>query len=206
MLITWRPIAKQPQVGEQLGKLTALIDRSQLARLDWRLRKAVNFKLSELQAAVERREHDGFEAAKGVIEQGRDRELTNQASAIVDEMVADEELQLSRQAAASSLGRTIQHDLLLLSRGLQSAAGGDAYNMVRLDAIKRSEAAALIESHEQRLRRVVESNVIGILFLDAGGTAVEANDAFLQLVGYDRRDLQAGKVSRATISASNSAP
>ena len=60
------------------------------------------------------------------------------------------------------------------------------------------ESAQTIEQHESRLRRVVESNVIGIVFSDANGSIIDANDAFLQLVGYQRQDLTLGRLDRAT--------
>ncbi|HEX8847505.1 MAG TPA: PAS domain S-box protein [Pyrinomonadaceae bacterium] len=47
---------------------------------------------------------------------------------------------------------------------------------------------------EARLRRVVESNMIGIVFWDARGRVIDANDAFLRIVGYTREELLEGKV------------
>ena len=37
--------------------------------------------------------------------------------------------------------------------------------------------------------------MIGILFWDRAGAITDANDALLQLVGYSREDLDAGRVS-----------
>lgn len=53
---------------------------------------------------------------------------------------------------------------------------------------------ALRES-ESRFRRLSESNMIGIMFWDLKGRITEANDAFLQMLGYTREDLRAGKIS-----------
>ncbi len=47
---------------------------------------------------------------------------------------------------------------------------------------------------ELRVRRLFEANVIGIVFSSINGTIVEANDAFLQMVGYTREDLHAGAI------------
>ena len=49
--------------------------------------------------------------------------------------------------------------------------------------------------HEMRTRRLVDSNVQGVIFWNAEGEIMEANEAFLQLVGYSRDDLKAGRVS-----------
>jgi PAS domain S-box-containing protein len=43
---------------------------------------------------------------------------------------------------------------------------------------------------EEKLRRLVDSNVIGVVFWEAEGRIEDANDAFLRLVGYERADLE----------------
>jgi PAS domain S-box-containing protein len=44
------------------------------------------------------------------------------------------------------------------------------------------------------VRRLFEANIIGIAFSDFTGDRIEANDAFLELIGYTREDLQADRV------------
>ena len=51
------------------------------------------------------------------------------------------------------------------------------------------------KQHEGRFRRLVESNVQGILFWNKRGDVLDANDAFLDLVGYSREELRAGQIS-----------
>ncbi|MEC4815391.1 MAG: PAS domain S-box protein [Scytonema sp. PMC 1069.18] len=51
----------------------------------------------------------------------------------------------------------------------------------------------LLES-EARCRRLVDSNIIGVIVAEINGAVVEANDAFLQMVGYTREELASGKV------------
>jgi len=50
------------------------------------------------------------------------------------------------------------------------------------------------QESEARFRRVVESNMIGIIFWDLDGNITEANDAFLEMVGYTRAELLSGHV------------
>lgn len=52
----------------------------------------------------------------------------------------------------------------------------------------------LTEAHRARarLRRIVESNMIGIAFSEPAGRVVEANDAFLAMIGRSREELEAG--------------
>ena len=49
-----------------------------------------------------------------------------------------------------------------------------------------------IEEREARIRRLVESDVIGIVIWERGGRLIDANDAFLGMLQYDRADLAAG--------------
>jgi PAS domain S-box-containing protein len=51
-----------------------------------------------------------------------------------------------------------------------------------------------LAEREAKVRRLVEANIVGIFIFDLEGRIVEANDAFLQMVGYDRDDLVAGRV------------
>jgi PAS domain S-box-containing protein len=63
-------------------------------------------------------------------------------------------------------------------------------------AISLDNARLYRELHEResRIRRLVDSNVIGIFFFTLKHGIVEANDFFLETVGYDRDDLVAGRL------------
>src|SRR5207253_2873037 len=50
------------------------------------------------------------------------------------------------------------------------------------------------QQREIRLRRLVESNLIGIVFSDTSGRITDANDAYLKIIGYTRAELIAGKI------------
>ena len=47
---------------------------------------------------------------------------------------------------------------------------------------------------EARIRRLVDSNIIGILILNLQGRIIDANQAFLDMVGYAREDLVSGRL------------
>lgn len=51
-----------------------------------------------------------------------------------------------------------------------------------------------IAESEARLRRLVDSDMIGVLFWDRYGGIEDANDEFLRMIGYTRDDLAAGWV------------
>jgi PAS domain S-box-containing protein len=75
-----------------------------------------------------------------------------------------------------------------------------AFTPARMAILKllASEAAISMENarlyrdlaeREARIRRLVDANIIGIIIWDLQGRILEANDAFLRMVGYDREDL-----------------
>jgi PAS domain-containing protein len=51
-----------------------------------------------------------------------------------------------------------------------------------------------LAEREAKIRRLVDSNIIGIFMWEAEGRIFEANDAFLHMVKYDRKDLVSGQV------------
>jgi PAS domain S-box-containing protein len=56
-----------------------------------------------------------------------------------------------------------------------------------------------LADREGKIRRLVDANIIGILVADLEGRVVEANDAFLRIIGYDREDLASGRVLRTEL-------
>lgn len=66
-----------------------------------------------------------------------------------------------------------------------------------------SQAATALENtrlyedlagREARIRRLVDANIIGIFIYSLEGQILDANDAFLHLIGYDREDLVSGRI------------
>ncbi|WP_158091550.1 sensor histidine kinase [Bradyrhizobium canariense] len=53
-----------------------------------------------------------------------------------------------------------------------------------------------LKEREAKVRRLFESNIIGILIGHPDGHIDEANEAFLKIVGYDQADLAAGRLRR----------
>ena len=56
-----------------------------------------------------------------------------------------------------------------------------------------------LREREAKIRRLVDSNIIGIILWDIDGPIVEANDAFLRMIGYDRDDLAFGRLHRTDL-------
>ncbi|WP_193199429.1 PAS domain S-box protein [Nostoc sp. MG11] len=64
---------------------------------------------------------------------------------------------------------------------------------IEITQLKQAEQA--LRESEAKFRSVVESNMIGIGFWDSGGRITEANDALLNMVGYTREELLAGRLN-----------
>jgi PAS domain S-box-containing protein len=62
----------------------------------------------------------------------------------------------------------------------------------RLTGRKRTEEA--LRRSELRVQRLVDSNIIGIAIGDLSGKLIDANAAFLALLGYSREDLLSGNM------------
>ena len=61
-------------------------------------------------------------------------------------------------------------------------------------AVENTKLYRDVAERESRIRRLVDANIIGILIWKLEGRILEANDAFLAMVGYDREDLVAGRL------------
>ncbi|WP_017721033.1 PAS domain-containing protein [Kamptonema formosum] len=62
------------------------------------------------------------------------------------------------------------------------------------DVTEYKQIERALRQSEARLRRLVDSNIIGIVIGDLTGNLIEANDAFLEIIGATRSELQAGKI------------
>lgn len=65
---------------------------------------------------------------------------------------------------------------------------------LKKELAERKRIEAELRESESRFRRLSESNMIGIMFWDVKGKITEANDAFLEMLGYTREDLLAGQI------------
>ncbi len=61
-------------------------------------------------------------------------------------------------------------------------------------SLENTELYRDLELREARIRRLVDANIIGIFIWNLDGRILEANDAFLRMVGYDLQDLETGEL------------
>jgi PAS domain S-box-containing protein len=64
------------------------------------------------------------------------------------------------------------------------------YDALREENAERKRAEEALRASEVRNRGLFESNIIGVFFVDITGRIIDANAAFLDMLGYERADLQ----------------
>jgi PAS domain S-box-containing protein len=67
------------------------------------------------------------------------------------------------------------------------------------DVTERKRAEAAVRASENRLRKVLETDAVGVLFFDQTGTLIEANEVFLRLTGYARSEVEARALTWRTM-------
>ncbi len=67
------------------------------------------------------------------------------------------------------------------------------------DVTERKRTQEALRESETKIRRLVDSNIIGIFVWDFDGRILEANDEFLRMVNYNREDLVAGRIRWADL-------
>ena len=82
----------------------------------------------------------------------------------------------------------------VLSHVLKDAAGNLEIVGAVMDVTENTCLYRDLAEREAKIWRFVEANIIGIFVWDLEGRIIEANDAFLRMVGYDREDLVSSRV------------
>jgi len=65
---------------------------------------------------------------------------------------------------------------------------------VQHDVTERKRSEGEIRKSEERFRKLFDSNTIGIVIADLDGRTLEANDAYLDMIGYGQEELQSGRL------------
>jgi PAS domain S-box-containing protein len=134
--------------------------------------------------------------------------ILDDASALVS--FSSEDYVRRRQVRSVLCLPLIKQGMLIALLYLENNLAPRVFTPARVAVLKllASEAATSLENarlyreleeREARIRRLVEANIIGIFISDLEGRIIEANDAFLQMVGYDREDFVAGRVRWADL-------
>jgi PAS domain S-box-containing protein len=93
-------------------------------------------------------------------------------------------------AALWSLYRLRVHNIE--QRHLERTRAAEALASQAAISLENTRLYRDIEDREGRIRRLVDANIIGIVIWDLDGRLLDANDAFLRMVQYEREDVQTG--------------
>ncbi|MEI7434736.1 MAG: PAS domain S-box protein [Methanomicrobiales archaeon] len=76
---------------------------------------------------------------------------------------------------------------------------GGGVDVYMRDITEQKQAEEALRGSEQRLRRFTESGLFGVIFWNMDGKITDANDKFLEMVGYSREDLTNGLINGFTL-------
>jgi PAS domain S-box-containing protein len=124
----------------------------------------------------------------------------------IDQMVDHERfLRVDLEKRSEALERR-KAWLIAIAVSIVAVLAGVALALARREAIRRRKAIteniALqgdVLARDKKIRRLVDANIVGVIFWELDGRIVEANDAFLRMLGYDRDDLVSGRVNRTDL-------
>ncbi|MGY4287565.1 PAS domain S-box-containing protein [Bradyrhizobium sp. LM2.7] len=124
----------------------------------------------------------------------------------IDQMVDHERFRLAdREARAEAFERRWTW-LIAGAVVLVVALAGAALALARLEAKRWRKATeeniqlqSDLAARDIKIRRLFDANIIGIIIWEVEGRILEANDAFLRIVGYDREDLTTGRLHRTDL-------
>src|SRR5215510_2916792 len=97
----------------------------------------------------------------------------------------EERLTLRFEHFHAPLNRWYEH------RTFPNADGG--LTLTSRDSTSRHRIEEALRASEERFRRVIESNIIGVIVVE-NGIITEANDVFLKMCGWTRKDLVTRKL------------
>jgi PAS domain S-box-containing protein len=71
------------------------------------------------------------------------------------------------------------------------------------NACLRKQLHAKVEVRDRKIRRLVDANIVGVLVSNLEGEIVDANDALLNMLGYDRDDLTSRRLKWTELTPSD---
>jgi PAS domain S-box-containing protein len=181
--------------GEALQSLVA-DDPLQSLRAE-HLALTVAAKLREIDDIVKTARTSGVDPALAMI--GTMGEIRSQ----IDQMMDHERFLLADWETRADALEQSKTWLIASAVVIVTVFAGAALGLARLEARRRRKATdenvqlhSDLEERENKIRRLVDANIIGITIWNLEGRILEANDAFLRMTGYDREDLASGRLNR----------
>jgi PAS domain S-box-containing protein len=214
-LETTSSTVRDPETSKVLEIIAVSRDATERKRIDEALRKSEEFNRFAVQAgrigtwdldlqteecliSPKMAELMDFSADQTTVPGARWREAVlpedrdSMASALAGSIESDAPFDLEFRIARKD-GR----ERWLYSRGgVSRDASGKALRVhgASIDVTERKRAEEELRKSEERLRRTIEIETVGVIFFRVDGSITEANDTFLRMSGYSRADLVEGLV------------
>ena len=119
----------------------------------------------------------------------------------VDQMVDHERFRLVHWDSRIEVLEQHRMWLIAMAIVIVTVLAGLAFALARLEAKRRRTATdenvrlqSDLAERERKIRHLFDSNIIGIVIFDFDERFIDANDAFLDMVGYSREDLVSGRM------------
>jgi PAS domain S-box-containing protein len=122
------------------------------------------------------------------------------------DLMGQQLLEAEKVALLERRNQELQQEVAKLTQTIQ--AQGQQFHQALEEKLPTSEAELrtvfeamrdALQASENRFRRVFDSNVVGMMFTNFAGEITEANDRFLEMLGYNRAQLEAGLINWAEI-------
>ncbi len=185
-----RSSAALPEHMRRIEAMTT--DNAAQAAKARRLRELVMERLAQLDLAVRLTKADRGEEARAYVRAGAGRATMEQIRSLILSMrSAERDLLAVRNERSGSTARNLI-TTLAIGGALLFAFLILIWWLIRADLGRRNRAEATIRERETRIRRLIDANLIGVLFSNGGGVTA-ANEAFLSIVGLERRSFEPGR-------------
>jgi PAS domain S-box-containing protein len=183
------------QLDEQIDKLAdVMADDTRDETVFAQLRSLIEEKRLMVVQAIRAHNQQGPDAAMAVVSAGQGKAFMDEIRSLLGSLEERERnvLQLRWQQSQQSYEAAQISFALANTAALASVVL--VFVLVRREVLESQRTTALLRQSQSRFRRLVDSNVMGVFIADFNGKVVEANDAFLDMIGYSHDDLTAGHV------------
>jgi PAS domain S-box-containing protein len=155
----------------------------------------VESKLREIDEILNTARTAGRDAALAILQS------TDEIESQINQMLDIERFQLAHWQARIDALQQGTVWLIAVAVVIAIVFAGAALALARLEVTRRRKATEEntrlyrdLQEREAKIGRLVDSNIIGIVISDFDGPIIEANDAFLDMLGYSREDLVLGRL------------